>query len=170
MLFPGDGPAELFVKLPASGIDTAIADHLKMFFRDMPDQTLNKLHDRDGLFHIFIILMPVVVESDQIAIITVNAGSGDHWPAKIAPDILDSSFRVTGIGFGIDIEAIFMLPVAAGFDLIKRRPDPGFHFIQQGGTESVAQISLVKMSDPAPESVIGAGAFGEETVDVRVPL
>ena len=36
MLFPGDGPAELFVKLPASDINTAIADHLKMFFRDMP--------------------------------------------------------------------------------------------------------------------------------------
>ena len=170
MLFPGDGPAELFVKLPASSINTAIADHLKMFFRDMPDQTLNKLHDRDGLFHIFIILMPVVVESDQIAVIPVNAGSGDHRPAKIAPDILDSSFRVTGIGSGIDIEAIFMLPVAAGFDLIKRRPDPGFHFIQQGGTKSVAQISIVKMRDPAPEAVIAITAFGEETVDVRVPF
>lgn len=55
----------------------------RMFFRDMPEQTLNKLHDRDGLFHIFIILMPVVVESDQIPIITVNAGSEDHRTAKI---------------------------------------------------------------------------------------
>lgn len=115
MFFLEDGPAELFVKLPASGINTAKADHLKMLFRNMPDQTLYKLHDRDGLFHIFIILMPVVVESDQIAVITVNAGSGDHWPAKIAPDILDSSFRVIGIGFCIEIEAIFMFPVA-GFN------------------------------------------------------
>ena len=59
--------------------------------------------------------MPVVVESDEIAIITVNAGSGNHRTAKIAADILDSSFRVTGIGFGIDIESIFMFFVAAGF-------------------------------------------------------
>ena len=161
---------KISVRFTMPGINPIITDHFEMFFRDMPDQTLNKLHDRDGLFHIFIILMPVVVESDQIAIITVNAGSGDHLPAKIALDILDSSFRVTGIGFGIDIEAIFMLPVAAGFDLIKRRPDPGFHFTQQGGTESVAQISIVKMRDLAPEAVIAATAFGEVTVDVRVPL
>ena len=69
-----------------------------MIFRDMPDHTLYKLHNRDGLFHIFIILMPVIVESDQITIITVNAGSGDH---RMTADIVDSSFRVTGIGFGI---------------------------------------------------------------------
>ena len=131
VLFPGNDPAEFFVDLPVPGINAAIADHLKMFFRDMADQTLYKLHDRDGFFHILIILMAIVMEGNEVAIIFVNAGSGDHRTAKIAADIFDSSFRVTGIGFGIDIEAVFVFPVAAGLPLFKRRADLSFQFMRR---------------------------------------
>ena len=115
VLFPGNGPAEFFVDLPVPGINAAIADHLKMFFRDMADQTLYKLHDRDGLFHICIILMAVVMEGNEVTIIFVNAGSCDHRTAEIAADILDSSFGVTGIGFGIDIEACLLYTSVSAF-------------------------------------------------------
>ena len=35
MLFTGDSMAEMFVNLSAAGIKAAIADHFKVFFRDM---------------------------------------------------------------------------------------------------------------------------------------
>lgn len=141
VFFPGNGPAEFFINLPVPGINAAIADHLKMFFRDMTDQTLYKFHDRDSLFHILIIFMAIVMEGNEVSIIVVNAGSSDHRAA----DIFDSSFRVTVIGFGIDIEAVFVFPVAASLHLFKRRADLSLQFIQESSTESVAQISIVEM-------------------------
>ena len=170
VLFPGNGPAEFFVDLPVPGINAAIADHLKMFFRDMADQTLYKLHDRDGLFHICIILMAVVMEGNEVTIIFVNAGSCDHRTAKIAADILDNSFRVTVIGFGIDIEAVFMLAVAAGLYFFKRRADLSFQFIQESSTESVAQISIVEMMSFAPEAIVAVTALRNKAMDMRVPF
>ena len=138
MFFPGNTPAKLFIDFPVPGINAAVSDHFEMLFRDMADQTLYKVHDRDGFFHIFIILMAVVMEGNKVTIIFVNAGSGDYRTAEIAADILDSSFRVTGIGFGINIEAVFVFPVAAGLHLFKRRTDNGFQFIKEGSAESVA--------------------------------
>lgn len=170
VLFPGNGPAEFFVDLPVPGINAAIADHLKMFFRDMADQTLYKLHDRDGLFHICIILMAVVMEGNEVTIIFVNAGSCDHRTAEIAADILDSSFGVTGIGFGIDIEAVFVFPVAACLHLFKRRADLSFQFIKECSTESVAQIMIVEMMSLAPEAIIAVTALRNKAMDMRVPF
>ena len=64
---------EFFVDLPVPGINTAVADHFIMLFRDMADQTLDKFHNRNGFFHIFVILMTVVMKCDKIAVIAVNA-------------------------------------------------------------------------------------------------
>ena len=41
VLFTGDSPMEIFVDLPVPGINTAVADHFIMLFRDMADQTLD---------------------------------------------------------------------------------------------------------------------------------
>lgn len=136
----------------------------------MADQTLYKLHDRDGLFHICIILMAVVMEGNEVTIIFVNAGSCDHRTAEIAADILDSSFGVTGIGFGIDIEAVFVFPVAACLHLFKRRADLSFQFIKECSTESVAQIMIVEMMSLAPEAIIAVTALRNKAMDMRVPF
>lgn len=170
VLFPGNDPAEFFVDLPVSGINAAIADHLKMFFRDMADQTLYKLHDRDGLFHILIIFMAIVMEGNEVTIIVVNAGSSDDRTAEIASDILDSSFRVTGIGFGIDIEAVLVFPVAASLRFFKRRADLSFQFIQEYSAESVAQISIVEIMGVAPETIVAVTAFRNKAMDMGVPF
>ena len=141
-----------FVDLPVPGVNAAITDHLKMFFRDMADQTLYKFHDQAGFFYILIIFMAIVMEGNEVTIIVVNAGSRDHRTDRIAFDILDSSFRVTVIGFGIDIEAVFVFPVTACLHLFKRRGDLSFQFIQEYSTESVAQISIVEMMSLTTEA------------------
>lgn len=72
VFFTGDGTAELLISLPVACINAAIAYHLEMFFRDVPDEPLNKSHGRDGLFHILPIFMAVIVESNKFAIIVNN--------------------------------------------------------------------------------------------------
>ena len=44
-----------------------------MLSRDMEDQMLDELHDRDGLLDILVILMAVVMESDKVTAILINA-------------------------------------------------------------------------------------------------
>lgn len=170
VFFPGNDPAEFFVDLPVPGIKAAIADHLKIFFRDMADQTLYKLHDGDGFFHIFIILMAIVMKGNEVAVIVINAGSSDHRTAEIAADILDRSFGVTGIGFGIDIEAVFVFPVAAGLHLFKRRADLSFQFVKESRTKGVAQISIVEMMSLAPEAIVAVTALRNKAMDMRIPF
>ena len=170
VFFPGDGPAEFLVDLPVAGIKAAITDHFIMLFRDMPDQTLNEFHDRNGFFHICVILMPVVMKRDKLTVVLVDPGGGDDGTSKIAPDILYNGLGVTIIGLGIDIEAVFVLPVTAGFHFFKGRADLGFHFIEQGGTESVTEEGIVKMMYIPPEPMIAVAAFGNEAVDMRIPF
>lgn len=170
MFFPGNSPPEFFIVLAVAGIKAAIADHFVMLFRDMPDQTLDELHDRDGFLDIFVVLMAVVMESDKVTVVFVNTRGGDDWPAEIAAYIFDDCFGVTGIGHGINVEAILMLPVTACLYFFKRGSDHSFHFIEKSGTESVAEESIVEIFYITPETVIAVTAFGNETMDVRVPL
>ena len=170
MFFAGNSPPEFLIILAVPRIKAAVADHFIMLFRDMPDQTLYELHDRDGFLDIFVILMPVVMESDKITIVVVNPGGGDDRPSEIAAHIFDDCFWVTGIGFGINVEAIFVIAVAEGLNFFKRGSDLSLQFIEKRGTESVAEESIVEIFYITPETVIAVTAFGNETVDVRVPL
>lgn len=72
-LFTGDGAVQLFVSLPVAGINAAITDHFVMLFRDVADQTLYEFHNRNGLFHIFVVLMAVIMESDRFSVILVDS-------------------------------------------------------------------------------------------------
>ena len=49
-------------------IQAAIADHFKMFLRDMPDQTFDEVHNRDRFLYIFIIFVSIVMKSDHKAV------------------------------------------------------------------------------------------------------
>lgn len=164
------GMVQMLVDLTVSCVKTAIADHFKMFFRDMMDQTLNELHDRDGFFYIDIILMAIVVEGDQVTIIGINAGSGNDRSTKITPNVFGNDSGVAFIGFGIDIETIFVIFIAGSFHLFERRTDFGFHFIQKRSTEGITKICIMKMFHISPEPVITVSSFGDEAMDVRVPL
>ena len=151
-------------------IQTAIADHFKMFFRDVTDEPFDEIHDRQGLFHILFIFVAVIVESNGISVIAVNPGSGNYWPAKISSDVFSHCFRIAEIGFGIDIEALFMLGVTFRFYFFERRSDPVFQFIEKSSTESVTEIVVVKVFYMTPESIITVAAFGKKAVNVGIPF
>lgn len=170
MFFTRYGSAKFFVNLPVAGINAAITNHFIMFFRDMAYKTLYKFHNRDSFFHVFVILMTVVMKSDEVAIIFIDPGSGDDWTSEIAADIFYDSIRITSVWFCIDVKTIFMLLITEGFYLFKGWTDFAFHFIKQCGPESVAQIIIVEMIDIAPETVVTVATFRDETMDMWVPF
>lgn len=74
----------------------------------MADETLDEFHDRNGFPHIFVILVAVVVEGDEVAIVTVNARNSDHRPSKVAANVFHNRLRITFVRFCIDIESLFV--------------------------------------------------------------
>ena len=158
------------INLTVAGVKAAIADHFEMFFWYVPDQPFDEIHDRNGFFDIFFILMAIVVESNHTPIIFINPGSGYNRPAKIAADVLYNRFRITKIGFGINIKPLFMVVVAFRFYQFKRRAYFRFHLIKKGSTESITQISIVEVLDVPPKTIIAVTAFGDETMNMRSPL
>lgn len=153
-----------------SCIQTTIADHFKVFFRNVTDETFYEIHNRQSFFHILFIFVTVIVESNSISVIPVNSGSGNYWPAKIAADIFSHYFRIAEIRFGIDIEAVFMLGVTFCFYFFKRRADPVFQFIEKSSAERITEIVVIKVFYMAPEAVITVTTFGKDAVDVRIPF
>ncbi len=159
MFFTGDGSVGFFVNLPVPCINAAITNHFVMLFGDMADQAFNEFHNRKCFFHIFVIFMPAVMESDKATIIFINPGSGDHGSSEITPDIFYHGFGITFVWFCIDIEPFLVFPVTECFHLFERVADFGFHFIQKAGTESIAGEGVVKVADITPETVVAVAAF-----------
>ena len=114
--------------------------------------------------------MPVVMESNRVAIIVVYSGCSNYRPSKITTDVFDNCFRVTKIRFGINIEAMFVVGVTFGLDFFKRRSNEGFHFIQECGAESIAKVGVVKMFDMTPEPIITVATFRKKAMDVWIPF
>ena len=119
-----------------SRIETIVADHFKMFLRDMPDQTFDEVHNRDRFLYIFIIFVSIVMKSDHRTIIFVDPGSGDHRTPQIASDIFDGSLRITRGRLGINVKSLLMRRITEGFDLFERIAQPLVHLIKESGTES----------------------------------
>src|SRR5699024_11265927 len=81
-------------------------------------------------------------------------------------DIFNDGFGVTFVGFGIDIETVFMFPVAESLALFERGADPVFHFIKEGGAEGVTKESIVEVADITPEAIVTVTTFRNEAMDV----
>jgi len=143
MFFFWDGPMKLFVNGTVSGIEAAVADHFIILLRDMLDKAGDEIHDRKGFFNILVIFVPVIVEGDEVTVITVDSGGGNNGPPKIAPDIFKNFFWITLIRFGIDIKAMLMVTVTLGLDGFERGSDTGFHLIEEGGTERITEKGIV---------------------------
>lgn len=153
-----------------SRIQATISDQFKVLFRNVTDQSIDEIHNRKRLFDICVVFVAVIVERNRLSIIVVNSGGGDYGSAKIAANIFGDNFRVTEIGFGIDIEALFMLAVAVRFHLFERRSNPVFQFIEKSSPESVAEEVIVKIFYMTPEAIITVTAFGKKAVNVRIPF
>ena len=151
-------------------INAVVADHFKVPVRDMYDQPFDKVNGRDAFCDCFMVLMALIMERHTIPVIGINPGSGNDRATKIPANIFGNSLRVTTVGFGINIEAVFMFQITTGRNFFKRRTDAEQHFLEESSTESIAKESIVEMRDITPESIITVTAFRDETMDMRIPF
>ena len=168
--FFGNGKMEFFIYGTMSGIKSAITDHLEMFFRDMTNETFDKIHGRNGFLNKLVIFVAVVMKSDKVIAVRINSGSSNDRTTKIATDIFGNSFRITTIGFCINIETMFMFKIATGRNFFKGRADTEQHFLKESSAESIAKESIVKMRDITPETIITETALRDEAMDMRIPF
>lgn len=120
------------------GIKAVIAYHLEIPVRDMLDEQGDKVQDRDSFADKSVVLMAVVMESDEAAIIGINAFKGDSGPTEITANIFSDDTRVAKIRFRVNIETIIVFPVNKGFGFLERGPQAFFHEIKERGLESIA--------------------------------
>ena len=45
-----------------------------------------------------------------------------------------------------------------------------FHFVKQSGTKSISKVCIIKVRDMAPKTIIAVATFGNQAVNVRIPL
>lgn len=100
---------EFFVCFAVPGIKTAIADHFKVFFRDMTDQSFYEVYCRDGFFYAFVIFMTIVMKSNHFSVIAVDPGGSDDRTTEISADIFSNCLWITFVWLCVNIETIFMI-------------------------------------------------------------
>ena len=152
------------------GIDPVVSQHLKVFFWDMYDQAFDEFHGRDAFFDGLIIFVSGIVKGYVGAVIFINARGSNDGTSEITTDIFDCDIRGAGIGFGIDIEAIRMVFIDLVFQSGERRSDAISQFFQEDLAESKTEESVVEVLDRSPRSDISCSAFGDESMDMRVPF
>ena len=151
-------------------IKSIITGHFKMFFRYVLYKQGNKVHYRNGFFHIGVVFVFVVMKGYVFAIIGINAGGGNNRAAKVTADVFYNSVGVTEIWFCIDIKPIFIFFVNGSFCFFERRTNTHFRFIEKSGLKSFAKIGIVKVFNNSPKAVIGEATLCKETMDVRIPF
>ena len=115
-----NGFMKFFINVTMTCIKTAIAYHFEVLFRYVLNKTLNKIHDSQGFFDIFIIFMAVVVKSNVFTVIFVNTGGCNYRSAKITANIFDNGTWIAPVGLGINIEAFPVFTITQRFDFFKR--------------------------------------------------
>ena len=86
-----------------------------MLLRDVLSQVLDEIKYRECFCDKFFIFVTVVMESNKISIIRIDARGCNDWSAKIAADIFDNLRRITFIGHSSNIKTVFMISVNGSF-------------------------------------------------------
>ena len=74
MLFSCDSTVKMFIYCTVACVESAIPNHLEMFFRYVADQTFDKVYSRNGFLNIFVIFMAIVMKGNHFTIVFANSG------------------------------------------------------------------------------------------------
>ena len=89
---------------------------------------------------------------------------------KITTNVFGDDFRVAFVGFGIDIEAMFVFLVTTRFHFLEGNTKFLFHKIKKCGTKCITKKGIVEMLFGAPETGVANTTFRDKTMDVRIPF
>ena len=141
-----------------------------MLFRNVNNEALNKVKDRDCLNNEAVVAMPVVVESNRRPIVRINTGSGNHRTPQISGNVFCDDRGIAFAGFCVNIEAIgvFIIHFSAG--CFERRTEFGTEKFEQSGAEGITKKFKIEMRNASPEKRFADSSFGNQDMNVRIPL
>ena len=151
-------------------IKSIITGHFKMFFRYVLYKQGNKVHYRNGFFHIGVVFVFVVMKGYVFAIIGINARGGNDRSSEISANIFHNHGRLAFVRFCINVKTVPVITVNGSFHFFERRTNTPLQFIEKSGLKSFAKIGIVKVFNNSPKAVIGEATFCKETMDVRIPF
>ena len=150
---------EIFLLFMMFCINPIITEHLEMFFWYVDNEAFDEIHCRDTFRYGLMILMSGVMKGNKVAIIIVDAGSGDDRSAQVSADVLDGNIRGTEIRFSPDIETIWIFPVKFVFKSFEGTSELQRKLFQEDLTESQSEERIIEMIDIAPCSKVAGGTF-----------
>lgn len=153
-----------------TGIETVIANHFEMLVRDMNNEPLYEVKDRNFFNNEAVVAMPVVMESNRRTIVRINTRSGNNRTPQISGDVLCDDGRITVSRFSVNIETLGMLIVHFSAGCFERRPQFGAKKFEQSGAERIPKEFIIEMSNTPPEKRFANSPFGNEDMNVRIPL
>ena len=141
-----------------------------MLVRDMNNETFDKINSGNGLDDEFVIFVPVEMESNMRTGVGIDAGGSNDGSAEIAANVLGNDRGVTVVWLGVDVETFAMITINSRLDGFERRADGRMEPIKQSSTKGFTQKGIVKMLNTLPGRNTPNGDFGDEDMNVRVPL
>ena len=112
-----------------SGVNSIIANHFKLRFRNVLNKSGNKIKSRDFFNNIFVIFVSVVMKSHSISVIGIDSGSSNNRMSQVAPNVFRNCFRITKIWFCVNIETVFTMLVNKRFHTFKRIAEFAVKFV-----------------------------------------
>ena len=120
------------------GIETIVAQHLEMLFRDVYNEAFDKIKSGDTFGDGLMVFVSRIVEGHIFSIVFFNTRGCNDGPAQISGDIFDGNIGSTKIGFCSDIETLGVIFVDIIFDFAEGRSDSMRHLFQEDLAEGIA--------------------------------
>ena len=136
----------------------------------MSDKSFHEIQYGNSLENKFVVLVSVVVESNRITIVFVNAGSSNNRAAKISANVFSNDGRIAEVWFCIDIEPILLIAVNRSFDFFEGITNQCLHFIEECSLKRFPEKLIIKVFEGTPTPGITNTAFRNETVDMGIPF
>ena len=136
----------------------------------MNDKAFDEIFGGNGFGDEFAIFVAIVMESDVFAVIAVDSRLCNRGTTEVATDII---YEISDFSFGrrsVDIKAILSGFIAFGSDRFERRPQFFQQHFQENRLEGFAERFIAKIAAFMPNSEFVRATFGEDDVDVRVPI
>lgn len=115
-----DCPVHVSINVPVPCIKAVVSGHFEILFRDVLYEEFDEINDRKFLLHKRIVLMPVVMESDSVAVIGIDPGKGDDGTSEVAADVPGDGTGVTEVWLGINVKAIYIFLIYFRLGLFER--------------------------------------------------
>ncbi len=106
--------------------------------------------------------MPCVMKSNEIAIIVINARTGNNWSTKVTADVFNCDIWCAQVWLCTNIKAVFML--------VERRSEPFRKLLKENFPESNAKKVIVKVFNRSSWSEVTSAPFRNKDMYMRIPF